>query len=161
MNSGMAFVHSKKPCAAEPRAWTIRSGMPLVIEVRDLLAKDEVLEEGRPAKAGLQRTLIVRDGNALVGREHTVGGVNAHPIERTDCRILANVRPTAADLVGAVDLADCTGANNRISGLDGAALGRRECRLGIVFGLLVWIEGKRGRDVLRSRRLLGEDVTGA
>ena len=27
MNSGIALVHSKTPCAAEPRAWTIRSGM--------------------------------------------------------------------------------------------------------------------------------------
>ena len=136
-------------------------GDPLVIEVRDLLAKDEVLEEGRAAKARLQRTLVVRDGNALVGRQHAVSGIDAHAIERTDRRILADVRPTAADLVGAVDLADRTGADDRIGGLDRCALGRRERRLGVVFGRLVRIEGKCGRYVLRARRLLGDDVAGS
>ena len=48
-------------------------GDALVIEVGDLLAKDEVLEQRRAAEARLQRVLIVRDRNALVGREHAVG----------------------------------------------------------------------------------------
>ena len=48
-------------------------GDALVVEVGDLLAKDEVLEQRRAAEARLQRVLIVRDGDALVGREHAVG----------------------------------------------------------------------------------------
>jgi hypothetical protein len=47
-------------------------GDALVIEMRDLLAKDEVLEERRAAEAGLQRVLVVRDGDALIGREQAV-----------------------------------------------------------------------------------------
>src|SRR5690606_16049528 len=41
-------------------------GDALVVEVRDLLAQDEVLEQRRPAKAGLQRALVVRERHALV-----------------------------------------------------------------------------------------------
>jgi hypothetical protein len=41
----------------------------LVIEVRDLLAQHEVLEQRRPAQAGLERALVVGDGHALVGGE--------------------------------------------------------------------------------------------
>ena len=130
----------------------------LVVEVGDLLAEDEVLEEGRAAKPGLQRVLIVGDRDALVGREDAVGRVDAHAIERTDGRILADVRATAADLVGSVDFADRAGADDRISGLDGRPCRRRKRRVGIVFGRLVRIEGERGRHVLRSRGLLRGDV---
>ena len=48
-------------------------GDALVVEVGDLLAKDEVLEQRRAAQARLQRVLIVRDRDALVGREDAVG----------------------------------------------------------------------------------------
>ena len=41
-----------------------------MIEVGDLLAKDEVFEEGRATQARLQRVLIVCDRDTLVGREH-------------------------------------------------------------------------------------------
>ena len=47
-------------------------GDALVVEVGDLFAKDEVFEEGRATEARLQRVLIVRDRNALVGRERAV-----------------------------------------------------------------------------------------
>ena len=136
-------------------------GNALVVEVGDLLAKDEVLEQRRPAQARLQRVLIVGDGHALIGRQRAVGRIDAHAIERTDRRVLADVRPAAADLVGSVQLADGAGADNRIGGLDRCALGRRERRVGIVFGRLVRIERKRGRDVLRPGRLLGDDVAGS
>ena len=46
------------------------------------------------------------------------------------------------------------------AGLTDAPFRRRERRIGVVFGRLVRIEGKRGRNVLRSRRLLGDDVAG-
>ena len=42
-------------------------GDPLVVEVGDLLAEDEVLEQRRPAQAGLERVLVVADRHALVG----------------------------------------------------------------------------------------------
>ena len=44
-------------------------GNPLVIEVRDLLAEDEVFEQRRPACARAQRVLIVRNRQALIGRQ--------------------------------------------------------------------------------------------
>ena len=49
-------------------------GDPLVIEVRDLLEQVEVLEQGRPARADLQRVLIVADRDALVGGQHRLPG---------------------------------------------------------------------------------------
>ena len=42
-------------------------GNALVVEVGDLLAEDEVLEQRRPARAGAQRVLVVGDRRALVG----------------------------------------------------------------------------------------------
>ena len=45
-------------------------GNALVIEVKDLLTKVEVLEQGRTARADSQRVLIVRDRHALVRRQH-------------------------------------------------------------------------------------------
>ena len=56
-------------------------GDALMVEVGDLLAEDEVFEEGRAAQARLQRVLIVCDSDTLVGREHPVGGVDAHAIQ--------------------------------------------------------------------------------
>ena len=44
-------------------------GNALVVEVGDLLAEVEVLHEGRPALAGLERIVGVRDAHALVGRQ--------------------------------------------------------------------------------------------
>ena len=44
-------------------------GNALVIEVRDLLAQDEIFEQRGPAQAGLQRVLVVGDRHALVGGE--------------------------------------------------------------------------------------------
>jgi len=44
-------------------------GDALVIELGDLFAKDEVFEERRASEARLERALVVRDRNALVGRE--------------------------------------------------------------------------------------------
>ena len=133
-------------------------GDPLVVEMGDLLPKDEVLEQGRAAKARLQRALILRDGHALIGRERAIGRIHADAVERAHHGVLANGRPTTPNLVGRVQLADRPRPDNRISGLDRSALGRRECRLGIVFGRLVRIEGKCGGHVLRARGLLGDDV---
>ena len=132
----------------------------LVVEVGDLLAQDEVLEERRAAETRLQRVLIVGDGDALIGRQDAVRRIDADAIERTDRGVLADVRPTAADLVGSVAFRDGAGPDNGIGGLDGRPFRRRERRVRVVFRRLVRIERKRGRDVLRARRLLGEDVAG-
>ena len=133
-------------------------GDALVVEVRDLLAEDEVLEQRRTAEARLQRVLVVRDWDALIGREHA-------PVESTRTRssgptvgfwpMFGPPLPTLSDPFSSVTvLAPTIGS----AGLTDAPWGRRQLRVGIVFRRLVPIERKRGRDVLRSRRLLGEDV---
>ena len=59
-------------------------GNALVIEVRDLLAQDEVFEQRRAAQARLQRVLVVGDRHALVGGEHAAARIDAHAVERAD-----------------------------------------------------------------------------
>ena len=44
----------------------------LVIEMGDLLAEGEILEERRTPLARFQRILIVRDDDALIGRERSL-----------------------------------------------------------------------------------------
>ena len=44
-------------------------GNALVVEVEDLLAEVEILDQRRPALADLQRVLVVRDRAALRGRQ--------------------------------------------------------------------------------------------
>ena len=133
-------------------------GDAFVVEVSDLLPKDEVLEQRRTAEACLQRALILRNGHALIGCERAVRRIDADAVERARRGILANGRPATPNLVGCVHLADRTRPDNRINGLDRCPLGRRECRLGIVFGCLVRIEGECGGHVLRTRGLIGDDV---
>jgi hypothetical protein len=48
-------------------------GDALVVEMGDLLAKDEVFEQRGAAETGLQGALVVRDGDALVRGERAVG----------------------------------------------------------------------------------------
>lgn len=50
-------------------------GNSFVIEVCDLLAKDEILEQGGPAITRFERILIVVDANALIGCEKFAGSV--------------------------------------------------------------------------------------
>ena len=73
VNSGMAFVHSKKPCAAEPRAWTIRSGMrswsKWVIFSRRMKSSRRV----GPRRPAFSEFWLSRDRDALIGRQHAVG----------------------------------------------------------------------------------------
>ena len=59
-------------------------GNALVIEVRDLLAQDEIFEQRGPAQAGLERVLVVGDRHALIGGQHPAAGIDAHAIERAD-----------------------------------------------------------------------------
>jgi len=111
-------------------------------------------------KARLERVLIVSDRHALVGRQHAVRRIDAHAIERTHRGVLTDIRSTASHLVGSVSLGDGTGPDNGIGALDGRSLWRRERCVRVVFSRLIRIERKRECDVLRPRRLLGEDVAG-
>ena len=45
----------------------------LVVEVLDLLPQDEVLQQRRAARAGLQGVLVVADRHAVVGGEPRCG----------------------------------------------------------------------------------------
>ena len=47
-------------------------GDALVIEVRDLFTKDEILEQRRAARIGLEGVLIIGNCHALVGGERGV-----------------------------------------------------------------------------------------
>jgi hypothetical protein len=60
--------------------------------VPDGRSDPRLLEEGWAAEARLPRVLIVPDGDTLVGRQHTVGGIDAHAIKRTD-RGITSERP--------------------------------------------------------------------
>src|SRR4029450_378109 len=56
-------------------------GNPLVVEVGDLLAEDEVLEERRSARARLERVLVVVDPRAVIGRQQLVGAAFAKRLQ--------------------------------------------------------------------------------
>ena len=99
-------------------------GNALVIEVRDLLAQDEVLEQRRAAQPGLERVLVVGDRHALVGRQRAPAGIDAHAIERVSGRdsLRASVAaPTLADEFVSVSVL----APTRIRRLDGLTHLRR------------------------------------
>ena len=44
----------------------------LVIEMKDLLAQHEILEQRRTPLSGFQAVLIVAHGNAVVGSQHVI-----------------------------------------------------------------------------------------
>jgi hypothetical protein len=92
-------------------------GNPLVIEVRDLLAQDEVLQQRRPAQSGLERVLVVADGHALVGGQHLATGVGARVVERASAGRFPLDR-RAAGLVRRVDFTERAGGCRLGQGLD-------------------------------------------
>ena len=73
-------------------------GDALVVEVGDLLAEDEVFHQRRPAQAGLERVLVVGDGDAHVGRQRLAARVDADAVERLVAGVVALRRLAAADL---------------------------------------------------------------
>ena len=73
-------------------------GNALVVEVRDLVAQDEVFEQGGSPRVGAQRVLIVRQRDTLVCGQH--GAVGA--------RALMQLSARARTLVGLVVLAHRT-----------------------------------------------------
>ncbi|MGY4515198.1 hypothetical protein ACVWWW_000766 [Lysobacter sp. HA18] len=135
-------------------------GNALVVEVRDLLAQDEVLEQRGTAQAGLQRVLVVRNRHALVGGERLTGRIDAHAIERIHRRVLADAGGRTG-LVVDVDLGERAGADDGFD-VDVVAFGRDRNRAALcVFGRLRRVHRHRGRDLLRLRHLFGRCITGA
>ncbi len=133
-------------------------GDPLVIEMRDLLAEDEVLEERRPAQAGLERALIVANRHALIGGQLLIGGVHAHPVERSNGLVVATWGSSASYFLRPVQLRHRAGTNDRIGRNDGlAGFGSRR-GLRVVLERFVGVEREAGRELLRSRELGGEIV---
>ena len=85
---------------------------PLVVEVGDLLAQDEVLEQRRPARAEPQRVLVVGDRHALVRRQAPIAGVDPMLRQRADVRVRSRLGLRAV-LVVLVALGDRAGGRRR------------------------------------------------
>ena len=56
-------------------------GDPLMVEVSDLLAHDEVFEQRRPTHAGLEGVLVVGNLHTLIGAQGLAGGIAAHAFQ--------------------------------------------------------------------------------
>ena len=87
---------------------------PLVVEVRDLLAQHEVLEQRRPAQTRLERALVVCDRHALVGRQHASARVAASRIQGCVRGALSDPRAARAELFGIGSLADGAGRHQGV-----------------------------------------------
>ena len=68
-------------------------GDALVVEVGDLLAKMEVLEQRRPAVAGLEGVLVIVDRQALVGGERAISREVGERRELVSLRVAAGCWP--------------------------------------------------------------------
>lgn len=93
-------------------------GNALMIEVNDLLAEDEVFEKRRPPQPGLERVLVVGDGNALVRGECAAAGINPNTVERPDRGIEAHLGVAAPEVLGGVHLRERAAADRRVRRLD-------------------------------------------
>ena len=123
-----------------------------MIEVRDLLAKDEILEQCRSAKARAQRMLIVGDRHALVRRERSSTGID----ENTPQRTVHRRRPNGSGrgcLGRRVLLGDCTRRCRCVGGLDCLTFSRGKSlgMPGLV--LRIAIEGTRSGERIHGARV--------
>src|SRR5690554_4913688 len=66
-----------------------------MIEMRDLLAENKILEERWAAEPGLERALVVCNANALVRRQHLPFGIGAELIELARIMVLPGLRRAA------------------------------------------------------------------
>ena len=69
-----------------------------MVEVRDLLAQDEVFEERGSAKPGLERMLVVSNRDALIRCDCLLGRIDADAIERGNGLVDADDGPAAPHL---------------------------------------------------------------
>ena len=134
-------------------------GNALVVEVRDLLAQVEVLEERRSAQPGLQRVLVVADRHAHVGRQHLPTAVDADARKRSIVAVVAVLDRRGTDLRRDVGLAQRAGRDLRRR-LDVLPLGRRIAAVALVLERLVVIERHRSDDGLDRSGLLHVRVVG-
>ncbi len=70
--AGQGFGEFEIAVRPRPAGVNDALGDALMVEVLDLFAKNEVLQQRRPARTGLQRVLIVADGHAMVRRQPRV-----------------------------------------------------------------------------------------
>ena len=93
-------------------------GNPLVVEVGDLLAQDEIFEQRRPAQSRFQGILVVGDVHALVRREGTRAAIRAHPVERPDRGVESGRRAARAGLGRRIGLRERAAGNGHVFGLE-------------------------------------------
>ncbi len=129
----------------------------LMVEMADLFAQDEVFEQGRTTQAGLQRMLVVRDRDALVGRQVTVGRVDAHAVEWIDGGVFAFWRIAVADFVIGDDFGRRAAGGGVGRRLEGFADCWRTRRIAILAGL-VGIEWTRCCELLLSRDFIEQTI---
>jgi len=125
-------------------------GDALVIEVGDLLAEDEVLEEGGPTQPALERVLVVRDGLGEVGRQDPSAGIDTDAVEGPVARIHPGTRRRAG-LVRRIRLGERAGDDRRVRLGGGSGLGRP--RRVAVLARFRSVERKRGGQGLGAPHL--------
>ena len=134
-------------------------GDSLMVEVGDLLAEDEVLQQGGAPEPGLERALVVGDRLAEVGRQRPPPGIDTYPVER----IVPGVETGTGlgpYLVRGGRLGQGAAGNRRIGGRRGdARLGLPRGRFSILVGLVL-VGGKGGGESVRVPRLAGHGVVG-
>ena len=132
-------------------------GNALVIEMRDLLAQDEVFEQRGTAQAGLEGILVVRDRHALVRRERTITGIRTHAIERTVRRVEPGGWRARANLCRRIGLGESTAGGRRIARRDMRARLRPARRVAVLPGLgrIFW---HRGSELADRRHFPGRGV---
>ena len=131
-------------------------GDALVVEVRDLLAQDEVFEQRGAAQPRLQRVLVVADRDALIRRQRTARRIDAHALER----ILPGIGPRRRRLAGLrarVALGQRAAADARMRRLDVLTRLRRQRRL-LELARLRGVERERLGDELGRRRFRSRGI---
>ena len=127
-------------------------GNALVVEVRDLLAQDEVFEQRRPAQPGFQGILVVGNRHALVGGENAIGRVRAHAIERSVGGVESHGGRARTDFGRRIALRQRAAGGGRVPRLTVRA-GLRIARGVAVFILLVRVGGHRRGELTGIRHL--------
>ncbi len=113
-------------------------GNPFVVEMGDLLAQDEILEQRGPTQTGLQAVLVVRHRHALVGGQAAITGIVAHAQQRAAAGVHARQRRFAG-LSGVVALAHRAGGRVRRGRWNMLALRRIQRMFQTVLGRLAGV----------------------
>src|SRR3990167_5135744 len=73
----MVFIGLEKTMSASAPCMDDALWNALMVKMRDFFTHDEVFQQRRPARADLQRVLVVRNLHALIGAQGLFGGVGA------------------------------------------------------------------------------------